>query len=181
MGYFLSAFIGGGRFGIIAATYYLTAYVVTLIVAFGVLSMLSRRASAETIADIRALSARSPWLAGAFTVACASFAGLPLAAGFFGKFYALASMAHTGAWVLAITLVATSGIGIYYYLKIISAMFEKPVAGEVPETPAMTQSGDKIPRSFLSAAVLSVAVITVLILGIVPAPLTGLIAHIVGK
>ena len=86
MGYFLSAFIAGGRFGIIAATYYLTAYLVTLIVAFGVLSMLSRSGNAETIADIRSLSARSPWLAGAFAVACASFAGLPLAAGFLGSF-----------------------------------------------------------------------------------------------
>ena len=180
MGYFLSAFIAGGRFGIIAATYYLTAYLVTLIVAFGVLSMLSRSGNAETIADIRSLSARSPWLAGAFAVACASFAGLPLAAGFFGKFYALSSMAHTGAWVLAITLVATSGIGIYYYLRIINAMFERP-EGREAAAPAMAPGGEKIPGSILSAAVVSVAVLAVLVLGIIPAPLTGLIAHLVGR
>ena len=56
-------------------------------------------------------------------------------------------MAHTGAWVLAITLVATSGIGIYYYLRIINAMFERP-EGREAAAPAMAPGGEKFPDRF---------------------------------
>ena len=175
MGYFVSAFLGGARFGVIAATYYLTAYVVTLVVAFGVLSVLSINGKAETVEDIRSLSVRSPLLAGAFTVACGSLAGLPLLAGFFGKFYALAAIARGGAWVLAATLVVTSGIGLYYYLRIINAMFERPSGVATDVTGAMVR------RTSLSTVVLWLAVIAIIVLGTLPAPLSGLIALVVGR
>ncbi len=175
MGYFLAALLSGGRFGVIAATYYLTAYVVTLVVAFGALSMLSAQRSAETIDDVRSLFSRSPFVAAALGVACASLAGLPLAAGFFGKFYVLAAMAAQGKWVPAITLVTTSGIGIYYYFRIIATLFERR------EAAAADTSGTARRGTSLSAAVLTVAVIAVIVLGIVPGPLTGLIARIVGR
>jgi NADH-quinone oxidoreductase subunit N len=175
MGYFVSAFLGGGRFGVIAATYYLTAYAVTIIVAFGALSMLSINGKAETIDDIRSLSIRSPWLAGAFTIACASLAGLPLLAGFFGKFYVLAAIIHSGTWISAAALVVTSGIGIYYYFRIISAMFERS------EKFAKGTAGGATRSAPLSVVVLSLAVIAVIVLGTLPAPLTGLIALIVGR
>jgi NADH-quinone oxidoreductase subunit N len=53
-------------------------------------------------------------------------AGIPVTAGFIGKFYVLAAGASTAKWVLAITLVLTSGIGLYYYLRIIVALYSEP-------------------------------------------------------
>ena len=106
---------------------------------------LSINGEAETIEDIRSLSVRSPLLAGAFTVACASLAGLPLAAGFFGKFYVLAAIVRSGTWALAATLVVTSGIGIYYYFRIMNAMFERP-AREARRTARRTRRSGRLSR-----------------------------------
>jgi NADH:ubiquinone oxidoreductase subunit 2 (subunit N) len=69
----------------------------------------------------------------------------------------------------------TSGIGIYYYFRIISAMFERS------EPSAKEAGGGTTRGATLSAIVLSFAVIAVIVIGTLPAPLTGLIALIVGR
>jgi NADH-quinone oxidoreductase subunit N len=60
-----------------------------------------------------------------------SLAGIPLTAGFIGKFYVIAAGASVSMWVLVFTLVVTSAIGLFYYLRIIVALYsrvEEPVA-----------------------------------------------------
>src|SRR6266852_2800063 len=88
MGYLLVALLAGGTLGAPAATYYLTAYLVTILGAFGTMTILSgTRREAASLDSYRGLFWRSPLVAAAFTPMLLSLAGIPLTAGFLGKFY----------------------------------------------------------------------------------------------
>ena len=88
LGYLLVAFLAGGENGGTAATFYLVAYSATTLAAFGVVTVLSGGdRDAELLDDYRGLGWRRPWLAAVFAVALFSLAGIPLTAGFVGKFY----------------------------------------------------------------------------------------------
>src|SRR5438105_471491 len=124
MGYFLVAVFAGGSLGTAAATYYLAAYMLTIMGAFGSLLALSHGTrETETFDDIRGLFWRRPVLASVLTGMILSLAGIPLTAGFLGKFYVLAAGASAAAWSLVIVLIVSSTIGLVYYLRVIVAMF----------------------------------------------------------
>jgi NADH-quinone oxidoreductase subunit N len=125
LGYLLVAFMASGRLGAIAVTFYLATYFVTTLGAFGIVAALSDgERDADTMEDYRALYWRRPWLAVALTASLLSLAGIPLTAGFLGKFYVLTAGVGSALWWLVILLVVTSGIGLYYYLRIIVAMYQ---------------------------------------------------------
>ena len=67
------------------------------------------------------------------TIALLSLAGIPLTAGFIGKFYVLTSGVEQKLWLPVIMLVITSVIGLYYYLRIISTLFAASPATVVKE------------------------------------------------
>lgn len=139
MGYFFVAVIAGGTLGRAAGTYYLICYIVTILGAFGSLLALSTGArDAETFDDLRGLFWRRPVLASVFTAMIMSLAGIPLTAGFLGKFYVLAAGASSEAWALIIVLIVSSTIGLVYYLRVVVAMFTTPDRGEIPtQAPAL--------------------------------------------
>ena len=127
MGYLMVAFIAGANrlpaLAVEAFTYYLVAYFITTLGAFGVVSVLSTPDyEAGDMALYRGLFWQRPWLAGVFTLMLLSLAGIPLTAGFIGKFYIFTSGADSRLWGLLFTVIAGSGIGLYYYLKIIVVM-----------------------------------------------------------
>jgi NADH-quinone oxidoreductase subunit N len=127
MGYLLVAFIAGASItpalAVESVTFYLVAYFITTIGAFGVVSVLSTpQNEAGDITVYRGLFWRRPWLAGAFTLMLFSLAGMPLTVGFIGKFYIFTSGVEGQLWGLMITIIVGSGLGLYYYLKIIVAM-----------------------------------------------------------
>jgi NADH-quinone oxidoreductase subunit N len=132
-GYLLVAFLPGNDAGIEAGIFYLFAYSVTILSAFGIITLLStKQKDAEQLDVYRGLFWRSPIMATVLTVALLSLAGIPLTAGFIGKFYVLTSGVQQNLWFPVIVLVLTSVIGLYYYLRIMSTMFaESPAA--VPE------------------------------------------------
>jgi len=138
IGYLLVAFLAGGTLGTEAVTFYLVAYFITTVGAFGVLAMLSDRdRDAELIDDYRGLLWRRPWTAAMFSAMLLSLAGIPLTAGFVGKFYLIAAGVNTGKWLLIIMLAVNSAIGLYYYIKIIAVMFERHEGGVEPR-PALS-------------------------------------------
>src|SRR5206468_12428562 len=95
--------------------------------AFGLMTVLSGpRYEAVSIDDYRGLFWKKPLVAGAFTTTLLSLAGIPITAGFLGKFYVIAAGATQSRWVLLFTLVASSTIGLFYYLRFIVAMYSKP-------------------------------------------------------
>jgi NADH-quinone oxidoreductase subunit N len=123
LGYLLVAFLVAGSFATEAVTLYLVAYVVTMLGAFAVVTILSSAGGdADAIEEYRGLFWRRPWLGGCFTVILLSLAGIPVTAGFIGKFYVIAAGVEATLWLLVIMLVINSVIGLFYYLRIIVAM-----------------------------------------------------------
>ncbi|MEE8526222.1 MAG: NADH-quinone oxidoreductase subunit N [Thermoanaerobaculia bacterium] len=166
-GYLLVALLAGGDLGVEAATYYLVAYFVTILGAFGVVSALSGEGrEALAVSDYQGLFWSRPWVAAVFTASLLSLAGIPLTAGFLGKFYVLAAGVDAALWVLVIILVVNSAIGLFYYLRLVVAMFSQ---GEA-ESP-------KIP--WPAAAALTVLAVLLIWLGVDPEPLVRLIQEMV--
>lgn len=165
-GYIVVAFLAGTTMAIGAVNLYLVAYTVTLLAAFGVVTVLSGPGSdAEDLEDYRGLFWRRPVIASAFTVALLSLAGIPATMGFLGKFYVLAAGAAAAAWPLIIILVVTSVVGLFYYLRIVVTMYSAP-----PEHAAPLQM---VPRS--AAFILVVLTILIIWFGVYPTPLFNLI------
>lgn len=123
-GYLLVAFVASGPAGAAAATFYLVTYFPATLLAFGVVGYLSPSdREADTVRDYRGLFWRRPWPAALLSLALFSLIGLPLTAGFMGKFFLVSAGAETGLWTLLILLAASSAIGLYYYLRVIIAMY----------------------------------------------------------
>ena len=124
LGYLLVAFLATGEQAAVAVTFFLVAYFATTLVAFGVVAALSSpERDADSLADYRGLAHTRRWTAAAFTVALFSLAGMPLTMGFIGKFYVITAGAGAALWALVIVLVLTSTIGLYYYTRIVVAMW----------------------------------------------------------
>lgn len=126
IGYLLVAFLAGGSLGMEAVTFYLVAYFITTVGAFGILATLSDSdRDAERMDDYRGLFWRRPWTAAILSTMLLSLAGIPLTAGFVGKFYLIAAGVNTGRWLLVFMLAVNSAIGLFYYIRIIAVMFER--------------------------------------------------------
>jgi len=175
LGYLLVAFLAGGPLGMTAVTFYLVAYVVTTIGAFGVISVLSDESGdADRLDQYRAIFWRRPWVSGIFVATLLSLAGMPLTAGFVAKFYLVVAGVGSTLWLLVMTLVVTSAVGLFYYLRIIATMFSPE--GEVGEVRPTVSS-----VSLVDAAILAVLSLVLLYLGVSPAPLIRMIqAAVVG-
>jgi NADH-quinone oxidoreductase subunit N len=129
LGYVMVAFLATGALAVEAVSYYLVAYVVTMLGAFGVVTLLSiggEGNDCDALADYRSLFWRQPAMAGAFTVMLLSLAGIPLTMGFVGKFYVVAAGIGASLWLPVVVLVVGSVIGLYYYLRIIATMCAPP-------------------------------------------------------
>lgn len=125
-GYCLVALIAAGPLAVEAVGAYLLTYIVTTLGAFGVVALLSSSANerdTELIYDYRGLFWRRPYLAAIMTSMLLSLAGIPLTAGFIGKFYVIAAGVETQAWILVAAVVVGSAIGVYYYLRLLVTLF----------------------------------------------------------
>jgi NADH-quinone oxidoreductase subunit N len=135
IGYLLVAFLAGGDLGVEAVSFYLAAYFITTTGAFGIVAGLSDKdRDAELIDDYRGLFWKRPWTAAIFTTMLLSLAGIPLTAGFVGKFYVIAAGVNSNEWLLVVMLALNSAIGLYYYIKLIAAMFERQTESERKDT-----------------------------------------------
>ncbi|MGA9539327.1 MAG: NADH-quinone oxidoreductase subunit N [Desulfobacterales bacterium] len=173
LGYLLTAYLAGGVLAVTAITFYLIAYFVTTLGAFGIVVLLSGpQHEAERLDDYRGLFWRRPWLAGVFTAMLLSLAGIPLTVGFIGKFYLVLAGVGSALWTLVIILVVTSTIGLYYYLRIIVAMFV--------QQPDKKDTGPPTPLSLPGALTLATLTVLLVWLGVVPAPVIDLIQAMIG-
>ena len=105
---------------------YLLTYVITTLGAFGVVSLMSspyRGHDADALAHYRGMFWRRPYLTGVMTAMMLSLAGIPITAGFIGKFYAIKAGVDAQLWLLLGTVVVGSAIGLYYYLRVMVTSF----------------------------------------------------------
>lgn len=176
VGYILVAFEAGGISGISAATYFLVAYFVTTIGAFGVVTVLSSaERDADALDDYRGLFWRRPILAGVFTAMVFSLASIPLTAGFFGKFYVVTAGVSSHLWICLITLVVTSVLGLFYYFRLVLALYSRTALQDGKPPPALS------PLSWSEGLVLAVLTALLFWFGIYPTPLIKLIRIAVGS
>jgi len=174
MGYLLVAIMAGGRTGAQAVAFYLAAYVVTLLGAFGVIAVLSSGdRDADDLSDFRGLTLTRPWLGAVFTAMLLSLAGIPLTAGFVAKFYLLATGLGQALGWLVLVLLLTSGISLYYYLRIVVVLFSPPEEDRSRNRPQPVVS-------FSGGVVLAAATLVLIWLGIAPQPLLLLLIGIAG-
>ena len=174
IGYLMIAIIAGGANGGGAAAFYLAAYIPTTLGAFGVITVQSfGNRDCDHLYDYVGLGRSRPFLAGAFTVTLFSLAGIPLTAGFVGKFLVLGAGVGSGQLALTLILVLGSVISIFYYLRVVVAMYMRPEEAAQP--------APIVPRvSILAGATLTTLVVILLWLGVWPAPLLRVIQTTVG-
>jgi len=169
LGYLLVAFLAGGALRIEAVTYYLVAYTVMTVGAFGIITVLSTSSAVAEVEDLdayRGLIWRRPWLGGSFAAMLLSLAGIPLTMGFIGKFYAIAGGVSASLWPAVIALIVGSVIGLFYYLRVIVAICTPACEGPAAYAGAVPMIG---------GATLAALTLMLIGLGVYPTPLVHLI------
>jgi NADH-quinone oxidoreductase subunit N len=123
-GFMLMAILSGakGMMPVTAVLYYALAYSIGSITAFTVLYNVTKH-DADTFDSFNGLAKRNPFVAVCMTIAMLSLAGIPVTAGFFAKYYIFTAMMYSGFKWLLVLAVLTSAVGVYYYFKIIIAMY----------------------------------------------------------
>ena len=103
-----------------------------------------------------------------------SLAGIPLTAGFLGKFYVISAGANAGLWLLLVVLVINSVIGVYYYLRVVTTMFIKEENEKFDTLQTV---------KLISGAGLTLLIVAAIILwiGILPSSLIEMIRNVVAS
>ena len=166
---------GDPGFAVETIAVYLTAYFVMTLAAFGVVTVLStpteqlaEQHDYDEVDAYEGLFWRRPVLAAVLTTALLSLAGIPLTAGFIAKFYLFAAGVQGALWMLLSALIIGSGIGLYYYLRIIFAMSK--TEPHTPEDSVISSQGEWI---------LVVLGVLLIVFGIYPSPLIEVIHNAV--
>ncbi|WP_292981248.1 NADH-quinone oxidoreductase subunit NuoN [Nitrosomonas sp.] len=124
MGFVLLGFIAADENGYSASMFYVIAYVLMTLGAFGVILLISREGfEADKISDFKGLNQRSPWLAFMMLLVMFSMAGIPPMIGFYAKLSVLQAALEAGYIWLVVVAVVLSLIGAFYYLRIIKFMY----------------------------------------------------------
>ena len=175
LGYSSIAHFGYLLIGLVSMTFaslgsvsvYVITYVLTTIGAFGAVALMSSPYNnvdeAQSLADYRGLFWRRPVLTATLTVMMLSLAGIPLTAGFIGKFLIVMAAVTTHHWFLAAMIVVGSGIGLYYYLRVMVVMYMTP-----PDTPRI--DADKHWGQKVGGLMVLAAALAVLVIGVYPDP-----------
>lgn len=170
-GYLLVALVVSGGRATEAAGIFLLTYIVTALGVFGVMTLVSspmKDRDVEHIEQLRGLFWKRPYLSSIMTTMLLSLAGIPLTAGFVGKFYLISVGVDTKQWLLMGAVVAGSAIGLYYYLRVMIMMFQPiPVRERVSEPLNWVQHS--------GGAMLMAAMALVLVIGVYPEPFLSLI------
>jgi NADH-quinone oxidoreductase subunit N len=179
-GYIMIGLAVGRPDGTQASLYYLAGYAFMNTGAFAVITILSRRGEdCDRYSQLAGLYRRQPLLAGLMAIFMLSLAGFPLTVGFFGKFFLFSAAIHDGQLPLAIWGILTSAVSLFYYLRVILVMFTPGVVGDEEATPAVagvSADGAAVaaPEAAMrvgasAAAVVILAAVGTLVLGIFPA------------
>ena len=119
-----------GMTSVSAILYYSLAYSVGSISAFTVLYNVSKSKHSLNIDAFNGLAKRHPLMAACMVIAMLSLAGIPVTAGFFAKYFVFSVLIGTSFKWLIVIAILTSAIGVYYYFKVIIAMYFKQEESE---------------------------------------------------
>ena len=169
-GFLLSGVIALNKAGLDATIFYLFAYGVATVGAFGVVTLV--RDSSGEVTDLNrwaGLGKRSPWVALSFATFLLAFAGIPLTSGFIGKFSIFSAAYESGAKGVVLVGVLSSMIAAFFYIRVIVLMFFSDA----------TEDGTSVEiPSILTQATVVIALIVTVALGVYPAPLLEFITNL---
>lgn len=162
-GFVLTGLTAAGASGISAALFYLGAYSLTILGAFGVVMLVSSRGERRTsLASYAGLGHRSPLLAGLLALFLLSLTGMPPTAGFVAKVSVFRAAVDAGAWPLVLIGVLASVVAAFFYLRLIVLMFMEEGEAEAEA------DGTLLPR-----IVVAVPAAAVVVLGVFPGLVIG--------
>jgi NADH-quinone oxidoreductase subunit N len=186
-GYMLAGVVVSTRLGLQATVLYLAVYLLMNLAAFAVIVARERESpDGDDIRAVEGLGATRPWLAWPMTIAMLSLAGIPATAGFVGKFYLISATVDNGYTWLGVMIVVGSMISLAYYLRVVAAMWMRPVpeptvtarpvmAGGSPEADALAAPGaERTAGPGRQPEVVALAVVCAaasIVFGILPSPL----------
>lgn len=158
-GYMLFAIVFIGATSASGMFVYATAYSLASVIAFGALILVKRRTGSDHFESFNGLAKKDPWLALVLTIAMLSLAGIPLTAGFMGKFMMFNNVMGAYHITLLILAVVNAAVGVYYYLHVVVNMYFKTAGDElVVDQP--------VPVNY--KVVLTLAAVLTLVIGIYP-------------
>ena len=177
-GFLLLGIIAMDATAIGSLLFYLLAYGLATVGAFALVTLVRERdadgnvtGEALDISQWAGLGRTNPWLAASMALFLLSFAGIPLTAGFIGKFTVFAAAVQGGAWPLVVVAVLASAAAAYFYVRIIVAMFFTE-----PQADATGRGGTVVVRSEgMTIVAVAVAVIGTVYLGVLPGPVLDLL------
>ncbi len=182
-GFILTGVVALETSGISGVLFYLLAYGAAVVGAFAVVTMVREVGAdgvvlgeATHLSQWAGLGRRSPWLAGAFCLFMLSFAGIPLTAGFVGKFAVFSAAVDGDAVPLAVAGVLGSAVAVFFYIRIVVLLFFTDAStGTSPGGPT---GGVAVVRSEgLTAAAVGVAAVATIGLGVLPSPVLDLVGE----
>jgi len=161
-GYLLAAVVAAPQVAAQAVLFYLVAYAAVNLGGFGALSALCDASGREPVSldDLAGLAERRPVLAAALTLFLISLTGVPVSAGFVGKFYLFNAAVAAGYGGLAVVGVLMSVVSAYYYLRIVVAMYMREAVA----------ADTWAPVTGAASVALTLAAAVVLGLGVYPGP-----------
>jgi NADH-quinone oxidoreductase subunit N len=131
VGFILIGITGSSQTGITSVIYFVLVYIFSNLGAFGVVAVVGALTGKEDIEDFKGFYRNNRFLAWVMAISLFSLAGIPPTAGFFGKFFLLMAGAGKGNYLLITIAALNMIVSLYYYLKVVSAMFmdqnEKPI------------------------------------------------------
>jgi NADH-quinone oxidoreductase subunit N len=172
-GYLMIALVASNGIAVEAIGVYLVTYVITTLGAFGVITLMSSPYSgrdADALFEYRGLFWRRPYLTAVMTLMMLSLAGIPLTAGFIGKFYIITTGVESHLWWLLGSLVIGSAIGVFYYLRVMVTLYlvePKLHRHDAPFNWAQRTGG----------VMLLVIAVLAFVLGVYPQPLLDMVQH----
>jgi NADH-quinone oxidoreductase subunit N len=144
-GYALMGLAAASQLGVQSVMIYMLVYLVMNLGAFLAVIAIGQATGSETIADCKGLVHRHPLLAITFAVFLFSLTGLPPLAGFTAKWYLFVSVLNHysedgGGWYVALAIVAAlnTAVSLYYYVRIVRAMFIDQPVGELVVRPKVS-------------------------------------------
>jgi len=162
-GYLLFAIVALGAGSANSVLVYATAYSIASIIAFGALILVQQQAEGDSFESFNGLAARNPFLALVLTIAMLSLAGIPLTAGFIGKFYMFSgALSQYQVWLVVLAVI-NAIISIFYYFRVIIAMYFRTAERAEVVVPAYYKF------------VLGISALATIIIGIYPMLLSNLI------
>jgi len=162
-GYLLFAIVALGASSANSVFIYATAYSIASIIAFGALILVQQQSGSDNFESFNGLAKKNPFLAFVLTIGMLSLAGIPLTAGFIGKFFMFSGALLQYKLVLVLLAVVNAVISIFYYFRVIIAMYFRDAERVELTVPVYYQ------------LVLGFAALVIILIGIYPGFISNLI------